>query len=154
MKTIAMTSVQNIRRLAALLGTLLILCFGFTPTAQADDSLYKALGEKSGIEKITHDFYLIITADPRIKTFFVETEPERFEGLLSEQFCQLAGGPCKYNGRSMKEVHKGMGVQPAHFNALAEGLQLAMEKNKVTFAAQNALIAKLAPMNRDVIQKP
>ncbi len=164
MKIISMISIQNVRQLitrialtvnrTALLCASILLTIGLAPVVQADDSLYKALGEKAGIDKFTHDFFIIISTDNRIKSFFAESDPERFEGLLSEQFCQLSGGPCKYSGRSMKEVHKGMGVQPAHFNALAEGLQLAMEKNKVPFAAQNALIAKLAPMHRDITQKP
>ena len=64
--------------------------------------------------------------------------------MLVDQFCELAGGPCKFNGRDMYEAHEGMGVRNAHFNALAEDLQLAMEKNNVPSSVANQLDAKLA----------
>jgi hemoglobin len=122
-------------------------------TAQADDSLFKELGGKRGIEKFTADFVQIIAVDPRIETFFKDTDLQRLESLLSEQFCALSGGPCKYQGRGMRESHKDMGVNTAHFNALAENLQIAMEKNAVPSRAAGKLIALLAPMHRDVVTK-
>jgi hemoglobin len=121
--------------------------------AHADDSLFKALGGKPGIEKFTADFVQIVAADPRIERFFKDTDLQRLELLLAEQFCSLAGGPCKYQGRSMKEAHADMGVNTAHFNALAEGLQIAMEKNGVPHRAAARLVALLAPMHRDVVTK-
>lgn len=60
-------------------------------------------------------------------------------------------GPGTYDGRSMQAAHAGAGVNTAHFHALAEALQTAMNKHKVPFAAQNRLLAALAPMHRDVI---
>ena len=121
--------------------------------ASADDTLYKALGEKTGIAKFTADFVDIIYADPRIKEFFVKTDRDRLTVLLAEQFCSLAGGPCKYSGRSMSEMHKGMGVANKDFNALAEDLQIAMERAGVSSRASNRLVALLAPMQRDIVEK-
>jgi hemoglobin len=137
------------------IGRFLALVFAsLSLNAFANDSLYKELGGKEGIATFTRDFVQLIMKDERIKAFFVETDADRLEGLLGEQFCELAGGPCKYSGRSMKQVHAGMGVKPSHFNALAENLQWAMEKHKVPFSAQNGLIAKLAPMHRDINNQP
>ena len=53
----------------------------------------------------------------------------------------------------MKEAHTKMGVASADFNALAEELQNALTAANVPFADQNKLIAKLAPMHRDVVEK-
>jgi hemoglobin len=122
--------------------------------ASKDDSVFQGLGGKQGISTFTKDFVQMIIKDARISAFFVDTDVDRLEGLLSEQFCELSGGPCKYSGRDMKTVHAGMGVRPSHFNALAENLQFAMDKHKVPFNAQNALIAKLAPMHRDINNQP
>jgi len=46
-----------------------------------------------------------------------------------------------------------MGLKNLDFNALAEDLQLSMDKEHVSFRAQNALPAKLAPMQRAVVTK-
>ena len=63
----------------------------------------------------------------------------------------MAGGPCEYSGDEMMIVHEKLGVTSAHFNALAEDLQLAMEKCNIPFSVQNKFIAKLAPMKRDIV---
>jgi hemoglobin len=38
-------------------------------------------------------------------------------------------------------------------NALIENLQFAMDKEGVPFAAQNKLLAKLAPQQRDIVER-
>lgn len=125
----------------------------FAQTASSGDALYQQLGGKPGIAKIVGDFLPIVLADARIKETFKDADTERLGKLLAEQFCELSGGPCKYSGEDMKTAHRGMAITNAHFNALAEDLQLAMEKNNIPSAAQNKLIAKLAPMQRTVVTK-
>jgi hemoglobin len=89
--------------------------------------------------------------DPRIKPFFKDTVPQRLKFGLTEQVCQLTGGPCTYTGQDMKTAHATMGVNKAAFNNLVEGLQFAMDDEKIPFTVQNRLLALLAPMNRDII---
>ena len=72
---------------------------------------------------------------------------------LVEQFCVVMNGPCTYSGRTMAESHKGMKVSEGAFYALVEELQISLNKAKVPFFAQNRLIAALAPMHRDIIDK-
>ncbi|SHG45672.1 group 1 truncated hemoglobin [Massilia sp. CF038] len=131
----------------------LTLGFGLCLPAQAaEPTLFDDLGGKPGIEKIVADFLPILQADPRINTFFAKTDMKQLGVLLSEQFCQLAGGPCTYSGRDMVASHDGMGVKSAHFNALAEDLQIAMENNKVPSSVANRLVAKLAPMKHAIVR--
>src|SRR5262245_5896662 len=132
----------------------LILSLSVVLPAQADDSLYQALGGKENIRRFTKDFVEIIVKDPRIEKFFKTTDLQRLEIMLTDQFCELAGGPCTYGGRNMKDTHRGMGVFNKDFNALAEDLIIAMERANVPNRARNQLIAKLAPMQRDVVDKP
>ena len=119
--------------------------------ARADESLYIALGGQEKIQNFTRDFVQIISTDPRIASFFVDTDLVRLELLLAEQFCSLAGGPCTYSGRSMKELHKDLKVMNKDFNALAEDLIIAMERAGIPNRARNQLINKLAPMQRDIV---
>jgi hemoglobin len=120
-------------------------------SAQVSD--FEAFGGKEGLRLIARELIVLSVEDPRTKDKFADFDAERLEGLLTEQFCELVGGPCKYSGKSMKESHEKMGITPAHFNALAENLQKAMEKKGVPFRVQNRLLAKLAPMSRDIITK-
>jgi hemoglobin len=120
------------------------------PVAQADDSLYREFGEQPGLVRIIDDFYDLLLADPRTLPYFEGAPIKRIKQKLAEQFCVLLDGPCVYTGRTMKRAHEGQNIDRAAFNALVEDLQTAMDKNGVPFRAQNKLLAKLAPMYRDV----
>ena len=122
-------------------------------TTAAPTSLYQALGEKPGITRLVDDFVNRVVKDPRIGGHFKDTKPAALKESLTDQFCQLSGGPCKYEGADMKSVHADMDINKGHFNALVEVLQSAMDAQGIPFAQQNRLLALLAPMHRDVITK-
>lgn len=116
----------------------------------AEDPVYRAFGGRAGIEKIVDDMYVKLLVDPRTASYFDGAPIKRIERLLTDQICSLLNGPCVYTGRSMREAHVGQNIDRAAFNALVEDLQDAMDKNGVPFRDQNKLLAKLAPMYRDV----
>lgn len=118
------------------------------------DPVYLAFGGKDGIRKIVNDLYAELLIDPRTKTYFDGAPIERIETLLTEQICSLLNGPCVYTGRSMRRTHAGQNINRAAFNALVEDLEDAMDKNKVPYRYQTRLLAKLAPMYRDVQDRP
>lgn len=123
-----------------------------TPAASAAPAgLYQALGEKPGITRLMDDFVNRVVKDPRIGGHFKEVKPAALKESLTDQICQLSGGPCKYEGADMKSVHADMDINKGHFNALVEVLQSAMDAQGIPFAQQNRLLALLAPMHRDVI---
>lgn len=122
-------------------------------TMSADASLYKALGEKAGIASLTDDFVARLKADSRISEMFKNTKSQYLSNQLADQFCVVSGGPCKYSGADMKSSHANLDIGKADFNALVEDLQKAMDAKGIAFSAQNELLAKLAPMHRDIINK-
>jgi hemoglobin len=121
--------------------------------APADDSVYQAFGAKPGLVKLMDHFVDGLLKDPRTAPFFASTNQARLKMLLIEQLCQESGGPCKYSGRDMTSSHVGMGVAKSHFNALVEVLQVSMDAQGIPFSAQNKMLARLAPMNREIISK-
>ena len=120
-------------------------------TAAAPAGLYQALGEKPGISRLMDDFVNRVVKDPRIGGHFKDVKPQALKESLTDQICQLSGGPCKYEGADMKSAHADMDIHKGHFNALVEVLQSAMDAQGIPFAQQNRLLALLAPMHRDVI---
>jgi hemoglobin len=119
-------------------------------TAQAD-TLYRALGEKVGLVALMDTFVANIVADVRIASQFKETNVEHLKAQLVDQICMVSGGPCEYKGASMKLIHANLDITKADFHALVEDLQAAMDVRGIPFATQNQLLARLAPMHRDVI---
>jgi hemoglobin len=116
-------------------------------------AVYKAFHEKEGIQRIIDDFIVRVTTDPRIKARFDGANLTRLNLMLVQQVCYLTGGPCDYTGKDMKTAHQGMNLRDGDFNALAEDLQLSMDKERVPFNAQNRLLAKLAPMEHPIVTR-
>lgn len=137
-------------RLLPVLFVLLAACAQQPPR---DDSLYRALGEQAGLTRIVEGALLNAVRDPRIARHFLDIDIERLRDKLIEQLCYESGGPCSYTGDSMEESHKGQHLTPSDFNALVESLQDAMEAEGVATPAQNRLLARLAPMREQVIDR-
>ncbi|MGE8500491.1 MAG: group I truncated hemoglobin [Pseudomonas sp.] len=138
------------RLIAVVLALTLAACAQQPPK---DDSLYRALGEQAGITRIVEGMLLNIARDERIVRHFEKIDIVRLRDKLVEQFCVEAGGPCTYTGDSMEESHKGQRLTPSDFNALVENLQDAMDAERVPVPAQNRLLARLAPMRAQVIDR-
>jgi hemoglobin len=133
------------------LSLLLVTVWFPTLSFAGDDSLYRAWGGKAGIRAVMDDFVPRLKSDPRIGSFFRDTNAQHLAGQLTEQLCQLAGGPCVYDGPDMKSAHEDMGVRRSHFHALVEVLQVSMAARGIPFPEQNRMLALLAPMHRDVV---
>ena len=153
-----MTHPKTLITLALALGSLLVAPAFAQTTAEpsanpaaAPAGLYQALGEKPGITRLMDDFVNRLVQDPRIGGHFKEVQPSALKESLTDQICQLSGGPCQYEGADMKSAHADMDINKGHFNALVEVLQTAMDAQGIPFAQQNRLLALLAPMHRDVI---
>ncbi|MBI1685301.1 group I truncated hemoglobin [Caulobacter hibisci] len=124
---------------------------GATPLA--DKATFEAFHGKAGLARIASDLVDRNLADPRIKDIFATADTVRLKRTLTEQFCYVLGGGCDYTGKDMTQAHKDQGITGRDFNALVENLQWAMDKEGVPFAAQNKLLAKLAPMARQTIER-
>lgn len=142
---------KRIQQGAAILG-LATLAMATLPVA-AQSSLYDSVGGKPVIAKVVDDFVGHVVADPRINFQFVKTNIRHLKAMLNAQLCTALGGPCQYEGETMKNAHAGMNVTNAQFNALAEDLYLALEQNGVPYKTQNAIMALLAPMQRDIVTR-
>lgn len=118
--------------------------------AQASD-LYRALGEKQGIDDLMASFVLEIAADERVIEHFENVDIERFHRMISQHVCELVGGPCVYEGANMIEVHTGMNITRSEFNAIVENLITAMEQHQLAVSTQNQLLAILAEFHGEIV---
>ena len=154
----ASTLTRVVRLTRSVLMLLSLACVVASAPAHAQDSadsaaLYRAFGEKAGLTALADDFVNRLLVDPRIGRFFKDTKPVSLKQQLADQFCLLTGGPCKYEGDSMKASHAGLQIRRVDFLALVEVLQHSMDARSIPFATQNRLLALLAPMHRDIITR-
>ena len=117
-------------------------------------------GKRDALQGIVEELMGNVLADNRISKLFDRDKKDKdrakqLETRMVGELCVVAGGgdECAYDGKSMKDAHKDLGIQTADMGALVENLQAAMRAEKVPFFAQNRFLAKLAPMKRDILQE-
>jgi hemoglobin len=118
-----------------------------------DPAVLAAFNGQEGVSRIVDDLVDRMLAHPDLKEITFAADHVRLRRTLKEQFCYILGGPCDYSGRDMASVHKDHGITTKEFNALVEELQKAMYAEGVPFRMQNKLLARLAPMYRDVVTR-
>ena len=138
---------------AALVGAALLAGTASAQTAPVD-ALYQQLGGQSGLVMLIDDLMARLLDDPRMQPFFKDVDQRHVKAQLVTQFCEISGGPCKLKDRNMKKVHAGVDITRTDFNAMVEVLQHSMDARGVAFSTQNRLLARLAPMHRDIVNAP
>lgn len=129
------------------------LVAGCATPGTPEDSLYQDLGKRAGIAEMVEDLMYRIVEDDRIAFQFKDIDVVQFHTNLTDQICELSGGPCTYTGRPMTDVHDGMNVTETQFNALAEQLVLAMEDNGISTSAQNRLLKRLVELHPQITHR-
>ena len=147
------------RTTAPLLRTLaawLVVCAAALsgPARADDDTLYLQLGARPGLVTLVDDLMERLLADPRMNPFFRDIDRPHLKEQLVVQLCEVAGGPCHRQGSGMKKAHAGVDISVADFNAMVEVLQASMDAQGIAFGTQNRLLARLAPMHRDIVNVP
>ena len=117
-----------------------------------EQNLYERLGGMDAITAVVEDFRDRVAKDDRINLKFARTDLARLTKMLIDQVCEATGGPCQYNGRSMKEAHASMKVTNGEFDALVEDLVATLKQFKVPSREQNDLLAILGPLKADIVE--
>ncbi|MEG4214358.1 group 1 truncated hemoglobin [Microcoleus sp. Pol14C6] len=121
-------------------------------------SLYTRLGGYNAIAKVIDDSATFIFADPVIGKYFIglgTNSQQRLRQLLVDQFCQAAGGPCVYTGRTMKLSHSGMdgGLTDSEFNAFANDISQALDKNRVNPPDKAEVLGFVNSLRNKIVEK-
>ena len=122
-------------------------------TSSAESSLYDRLGGREVIAGFVDEGVERVLVNERIAFLFDGVDIPELKFQLTEQICQLAGGPCVYEGMDMESAHFGLDITAAEFNALVEDFQDAMRSEGIPYGLENQVIALLAPMKPAVIRQ-
>ena len=130
---------------------LAIVAFTCT-TAFAEASLYDRIG-KDRLSAIANELVDRSSSDPRTSRSWRKVSLHRVKCVLNVYLCSLTGGPCQYEGDSMKDVHAGLDINEAEMFTMVQSLRNIMESHEVPLRERNELLALLAPSKRDVVTK-
>jgi hemoglobin len=120
-------------------------------------TLYTRLGGYNAIAKVIDDSATFIFADPVIGKYFIGLgthSKQRLRQLLVDQFCQAAGGPCVYTGRTMTLSHSGMdgGLGDNEFNAFANAVSQALTQNSVNPSPKAEVMAFVESLRDKIVE--
>jgi truncated hemoglobin YjbI len=124
----------------------------------AGKTLWDRLGGEKGVGQVIDDVVAAAAPDPKVDFFrggkykLDAAGAARLKKVLIEQVSSLTGGPYKYTGRDMREVHKGMGITDAQFDAFMGHVRDALEKNKVKPDDAATVLAAFQSFRKDVVE--
>ena len=122
-------------------------------------SLWDRLGGEAKVKKVVKDFVKLSADNPKVnvtrggKYKLDDKTIKLLEKHLVEFVSSATGGPLKYKGPSMKEVHKGMDITNAEFNAAKSDLKKALEKNGAGAVEIKELLQIVESTRKDIVEK-
>jgi len=109
---------------------------------EADElSLYEEIGGAAGVEDVVAGLYQRTMADETLAPFFADRSMDVIVAHQHELIAGALGGPSAYAGRSLRDAHAGMAIEPAHFHALTVHLVDALSACGVAPSATDRVTA-------------
>jgi truncated hemoglobin YjbI/ribosome maturation factor RimP len=128
------------------------------PPPASTKTLWDRLGGETNVAKVVDDFVNTAGKDPKVNFWRDPTRvpsKEEVAGLktkLVEFVSSATGGPLKYEGKSMKEAHKGMKITEDEFNAAAKDLKDALMKNGAKADDVDAVLKAVEGTRKDIVE--
>ena len=120
-----------------------------------ESSLYQRIGGYDVIAKVVDDFFALMRADARFSRFGMgrgTDSRKRAQQLTVELICALAGGPCYYTGRSMRDSHAGLNITGPEWEASIELTRQALRRNRVASAEDAEFVSLLERYRNDIVE--
>lgn len=120
-------------------------------------SLYERLGGIVPIAALVDDFLdrlypnPVLNANPAIDAARKRVPQSALKFLVTQFVCQAAGGPCSYEGRSMKESHAHLNINEVEWQAMMADFRESLYKFKVPAREQKELVALLESVKGDIV---
>lgn len=123
-----------------------------TPTT----TLYDRLGGAEGISRLVDDIVDAHLQNPAIQTRYqpLQSDPEKLETAKQHLRTFLStgtGGPDRYEGRSMPEIHRGMNISEREYMAAMDDIMGALRKNDIEESAQKDILAIAYSLKEEIM---
>jgi hemoglobin len=143
---------------------------GTKAAAKRELPLYERLGGHEAIAALVDDMVTRSVEDPRVnferrevKTNFLgkkypawEPTPQNVDVLkrhMTEFLTLAAGGPAEYTGREVGEVHKGMKITNAEFDAMVGDIKASMDRLGFAAKEKKDLLAIIETTRKQIVEK-
>lgn len=114
-------------------------------------SVYEQIGGAAAVNAAVDIFYRKVLSDPLISHFFDSVDMDRQIGKQKAFLTMAFGGPNNYSGQDMRNAHKHLKLNEAHFGAVAGHLKSTLEELKVPANLIAAVMGIAASTHDDVL---
>jgi hemoglobin len=121
-------------------------------------TLWDRLGGERNVKKVVDDFVDLAARDPKVNfsrngKYKLDADAvAHLKKELVDFISQAAGGPFPYTGKNMKEVHRGMGITNAEFDAAAADLKKALEMNGAKPSDVDLVLRAVGSTRKDLVE--
>lgn len=115
------------------------------------DSLFIKVGGSAAVNALVDEFYKRVLDDELLYRFFEDSDLGWLKKQQSDFLTMALGGPNQYSGRSMKEAHSTMSIQPVHFGRVATHLVASLDALKVPKEIANQIVAIAGSLAPEII---
>jgi hemoglobin len=125
------------------------------PEEKKPTTLWDRLKGEEGVSKIVEEFMDKAGSDPKVdfdRGGKYKIKPDELKKQMIDWFSQQTGGPFKYTGKNMKEVHKGMGITNEQFTAAKDDLKAVLTENKVAAPDVAAILNAVEATRKDIVE--
>lgn len=140
------------------------LAAGMSPTAfaqgqseQKPSSLYDRLGGLAPISVVVDDFIDVLVPDPVLNTNPAidaarkQVPASYLKYHVTAMVCQATGGPCRYDGRGMKETHARLNITAQEWDRMVTLLKGVLDRHAVPAREAGELLEIVDSTRADIV---
>lgn len=124
---------------------------------QKQQPLYDRLGGLAPISVVVSDFIdalvldAVLNANPAIDTARKRVPAPYLKYHVTALVCQATGGPCQYQGRTMKESHAHLNITEREWDRMVTIFKEILAKHKVPAKETEELLAIVGSTKVDIV---
>jgi len=121
-----------------------------------EKSLYERLGGVYAIAQVVDDFVdriwvnEVLNENPKNKQAMGISKPA-LKYLATELTCMAVGGPQKYTGRPLKDVHEHLNISEREWEAMVADFKVTLNKFNVPDKEQQELLEIVGSVKGDIV---
>lgn len=126
-------------------------------TAAKPPSLYERLGGLAPIAVVVDDFIdalvpdPVLNANPAIAAARARVPAPYLKYHVTALVCEATGGPCKYQGRNMKDAHAHLNITEREWTRMVAIFKEVLAKHRVPAKEQQELLDIVGSTKADIV---
>jgi methyl-accepting chemotaxis protein len=118
---------------------------------QVAQTLYAAIGGEAAVRAAIDGMYARILGDVVMGPFFAGIDMEHLKRQQVAFFSQLLGGPQRYKGPGMQELHDGIRIEQRHFDRVVQHLVASLTALHLEAGIIDEILSALKPLAADIV---